>query len=468
MPNSFLLGALVAVVSHVTDPSARATLDTALARMGGRDLVAAVQRTRVEMVTEWYRTTLDGRPQPQSLGHEWDVELRDYTRPAWRYFRRFTMPTGGWREIVDLVVDSVAVIQNNGRWGPQNVAYVDERLEHFTFAPERLVLLARDASDVRAVADTTIGGEHFRRVRATINGFDATLAFRRGDGALALAHFRAAQPRDFGLVGWGTMDVAIWYSRWQRVNQEGLTLPMQLDVFRVGRPYKRMTLQSIQVNPAIPADSLAISDSLRAAFIAQGNRPMHDLPLDSAKIVDGRFALFNTPGTPAGAVKIGGRWLLLEAGAAPLSVQRSVAFLEHSDPATPVGGAFVSAPAGQGGLAWLVDRPAPTTTWVSAGARPYADAVLRGWDKAARASRLARAERVLRIGNDTVHVETLDFPDYPATAVLYVPSLRWAYAYAASGIPALQSIGALARARSWQVERIGSARNVLGVPTPPM
>ncbi|HVT39457.1 MAG TPA: hypothetical protein VHE78_10450 [Gemmatimonadaceae bacterium] len=456
------------LVALAPDPGARAVLDTAAARMGGLATLRSITRLRVDVITEWQRTTLDARPTTPVSSYEWSTELRDYQIPAWRYTRRFFTATG-LNEIVDVVVDSVAVFRSGGKWAPMNVAYVDERDELFTISPERLMVLASEATDASARRDTVMGGIRYARVSATVGKFHSTLFFRRGDGLLALARFRAAQPSDFGLAPWGDMEVDIWYSRWSKIAGAGVMLPTQLDVYRVGRPYKRMTALSVAVNPVIAPESLAISDSLRAAFLAGaprgefvaiGRRPMFDLPLDSAKIVGSTFALFNTGGTPAGAVKIGGRWLLLEAGAAPLSVQRSVDFLRRTD-ASPLGGTLITAPAGAGGVAWLAARPEPT--WVALGARPYVDAVLRGWRQSGAALRTAGGGSWLRVGSDSVRLETIDLPDYPSTTVVYAPSLRWAYAWPAGPAQA-DYTAAYVQMKGWAVDRIGSSRAFYGTP----
>lgn len=462
MPTTLLAGALALLIAHAPDPGARAVLDTALARMGGLPAIRAVQRMQVEEMIEWQRQTLDTRPHAAVSSYELSSELRDYARPAWRYSRRFFTPNGPF-DVVDVVTDSVAAVSMRGKWSAQNVAYVEERDEAFTFAAERIVLLARESAGARALPDTVIGGVRHARVVATVGRFRPTLYFRRGDGLLALARFRAAQPNDFGLAPWGEMDVDIWYSRWQRMGDAGLLLPTQLDVHRVGRPYKRISTIAAKVNPAIPADSFAISDSLRAAFLATSRRAMFDLPLDSARIVDGTFAVFGTPGTPAGAVKVGGRWLLIEAGTAPLSVERSVAFLRRADAATPVGGALVTASAGAGGIAWLVKQPAPT--WIAGAARPYADAVLRGWNVRGQSPRDVAADRWITVGADSIRIEIIDLPDVPRTPIVYVPALRWVYA-APPGPVATEYVAAHVRRRGWIVDRIGSARGIPGAPLP--
>ena len=458
-----LLAAVVALLAaHAPDPGARAILDSAIARMGGAEALRIVDRVQLQVMTEWQRTDFDSRRAPVILSYELSTELRDYTIPAWRYSRRFFSPNGT-AEVIDIVTDSVAAMGMNGRWRPQSVAYVDERDEVFTFTPERLVRLARDAADARSLADTLIDGTRYARIVATIGRFQPTLHFRRSDGLLAVARFRAAQPNDFGLAPWGTMEVTIAYSRWQKLPEAHLTLPMQLDVSRVGRPYKRMTTISMKVNPIIPADSFAIVDSLRAAHIARERRPMFDLPIDSARIVEGSFAVFGAPGTPLGAVKIGGRWVLIEAGTAPLSVERSVAFLRRVEPNVPLEAALVTAPAAAGGIAWLVQQP--MTTWATSASLPFVEAALRGWPTHGPAPRPVRTDRWLKLNGDSLRVETIDLPDYPGTTVIYVPSLRWAYAYPAGPVQ-MDYLIAHARRRGWQVDRIGSVRGFIGMPIP--
>jgi hypothetical protein len=446
------------------DPRAVAIVDSAIARMGGEGALRGVKRASYEVITEWQGIVFDERPAPPVLSYEWSTEWRDYSAPAWRYNRKFFQPNGVVT-VVDLVVDSVAAMQLQGAWRPQNQAYVDERDEVFALTPDRILVLARDAGDLRALPDTTVRGTRFRRVSASFGPFrSATLFFRAGDGMLALARSRKAQPSDFGLAPWGEMELDVWYSRWRSFPGAGaagpLNLPVQLDIWRAGRPYKRMTTVGMKVNPEIPADSLTMPDSLRAGFLARSRKPMFDLPLDSAKIIDRAFASFATNGTPAGAVKLGGAWLLVEAGTAPLSIERSAAYLERADAEARLAGAVVTAPTGSGGLAWLVDRKIPT--WVGSGARPYVDAVLRGWNRSGATLGKLGDGTWLRVGRDSLRVETIDFPDYPATTVLYSPTLRWAYAWPAASPVGAERLTQIIKTRGWTVDRIGGAREIAG------
>lgn len=460
MTNTLLAGAAALALAVSPDSSARALLDSALAPMGGLSALQSIEQVRLEVMTEWQRTEFDANRTPIVLSYELSTELRDYTRPAWRYTRRFYSPNGPF-QVIDIVTDSVAAVEMDGQWRPQNVAYVEERDEVFTFAPERIVRLVREAADSRALSDTVIGGVRYARVVATVGRFHPVLHFRRGDGILALATFRAAQPNDFGLAPWGAMEVAIWYSQWRKFGDAGLTLPTQLDVYRVGRPYKRMSIISAAMNPSIPADSFVVADSLRASFLATARKPMFDLPMDSARIVDGTFATFGAPGTPAGAVKIGGRWVLFEAGTAPLTIERSVAFLRRAEPNAALDGAVLTASIGMGGVAWLAEQAMPAR--VAGAAIPVVEGALRGWSPARTPPQPVNNDQWIRAGSDSLRIEIVDLPDYPRTAVVYVPSLRWAYAWIPGPVQQ-EFVIAHVRRRGWRVDRLGSLRNFVGKP----
>jgi hypothetical protein len=298
-------------------------LDTAIARMGGEAVLRRIERVRFEMLTLWHRLTFDERPNALGVGYEVHSDLRNYSLDAWRNSRRFLNGSAAPPQVIDVVRDTAAIRQlslPNGTlapWSPLNIAYVDERREVFGFTPERLLLAARAASDLRALADTVVGAVPHARLTATIEGFPTTILISRKDGFLAMARHRAAHPNDFGLAPWGDMQVEIWYSNWTKhvlPSTAAIAYPGQWDVRRVGRPYKRVTILSANFDAAAPTDSFAISDSLRAAYVATARRPMWEVPMDSARVTGGRFAMLGRSAQTQGAVRLGGLWLFLEGG----------------------------------------------------------------------------------------------------------------------------------------------------------
>jgi hypothetical protein len=275
-----------------------------------------------------------------------------------------------------------------------------------------------------------------------------------------MVRYVAAQPNDFGLVPWGRMEVEVWYSRWG-AGPNGVSLPMQWDVRRVGRPYKRMTVLALAIDTTSTADTFAVSDSLRQAFFQTANRPMQDVPLDSARMAAPGLARFGGFGYPPGAIKVGRSWVLIESGQASINAERSAEWLKQSDPESEVAGAVLTIPAGtNGGAVWATRHR--LTLHVSPAATPFVRTILQNQSRDfPRNAEITRAQW-LKLGGDSLWLEPIDLPDAPGSLLVYAPSLKWAYAATATS-PLHQSyLVDRLKQHGWPVERLGSIREIWG------
>lgn len=426
---SLVLALALAPQSAGAQSAATAVLDRAIARMGGDAALRAIRTIRMDVITQWQRTVLTDHPFADAPSYERHTDLRDYPARAWRNTREF-IPTG---RTVDIVADTVGARTVQGANGmpsttPLNIAYVDERRELFAFAPERLLLLARGAEDLRALPDTTIAGVAHARVSATVEGFHSTLFLRRTDGLPALTRFRANETNDFGLAPWGTMEVEFWYSAWSRI-APGVLLPRQRDVRRIGRPYKRMTVVAMTVNAPAPADSFAITDTTARSYLANARRPMWDVALDSTRITAGHFVSFPRQLGADGAVRIGERWVLLETGQAAGAAKLAVDWLGAQSAGAPSSGALPAAAivlrhtTGNGGVAWLADQRIPL--YVPPGAAPMVRHIL-GAERGSRAT-VVQQDRWVRIGTDSILLTAVHAPEMPGVMAIYSPAHEWVY-----------------------------------------
>ncbi|HKV51055.1 MAG TPA: hypothetical protein VJO52_07645 [Gemmatimonadaceae bacterium] len=462
--------------THV-DPAPSAIVDTAIERMGGLDALRAIKTARYSMVTQWLSTTFSKRPFTDAPSYEMNTDMRDYPSRTWRNTRRF--PNGdAWTVVSDLVVDTIAArysdtplpsVANAGRtidhWTALNVAYIDERRELFAFTPDRLLLNLHDARDLRARRDTTIGGVAHTSVSATIDGFPTTAFFRRGDGFLTLARYHADESNDFGLAPWGPMSVEEWYTGWQYDSAAHVRAPSQWDIVRVGKPYKRMTILSVSYNPALPADSLVLGDSIRAEYLAHARRPMADLPLTNAHLVsNGAIAIFASPGGPLAAVKVGGGWLLLEPGNLPLNAERAAAWLAANDSGRKVVGGILGTAFPSGGASWVAAHRLPL--YVSPPGAAGDSASLADYGAPRGAIRvITRGQWLEPAGStrDSIWIESIAVPNLQRALLVYVPSLRWAYSSAISEPSQFAAVAERLRARGWKVDVVGSPRSPAGV-----
>lgn len=459
------------------DARANAIVDTAIARMGGMEVLRGIRTARYSMVTQWLATNFEARPFQDVLGYEMSTDMRDYVTRTWHNVRRF--PNGlVWSESTDLVVDTVAARYSAkpspsvanvgtpvGNWTALDVAYVDERRELFAFTPDRLVLLLHDAPDLRTRADTVIAGVPQSVVSATIDGFPTTAFFRSSDGFLTMARYHADESNDFGLAPWGPMDVEVWYSRWTYDPSAHVRSPSEWDVVRVGKPYKRMTVLSVAFNPALPADSLVLSDTIRSEYLAHGRRPMADLPLERAHLAsNGRIALFATPGAPITAVKIGAAWVLVEPGNLPLNAERASSWLAAHDSGNKVVGAIMGTASPAGGASWVARQGLPV--YVALPGAKSDSISFRNYGAPLNALHTVTHGQWISFpgaARDSLWAEPIDVPNLQNALLLYAPSIHWAYSSAISEPVQMTMVAERLRARGWPVDVVGSPRAPEGI-----
>lgn len=460
------LGSAAEAQVRPNDPSALALVDRAVQRMGGEELLRNVHSFRMDVMTQWQRTHLGTHPFGDAPSYERNADLRDYAANRWRNTRSF-LPSGSSVDIVDDTVASRVLSGPNGAVSASalNVAYVDERRELFAFAPERTLLLAKAAGGLRVLGDTVIDGIAHGRVTGNVDGFPTTYFLRRSDGLLAMLRFTADERNDFGLAPWGPMEVEFWYSNWVLI-PPGVLLPRQRDVRRVGRPYKRMTVLSMTANAPVPSDSFAISDSLRQSYLATQRAPMWDVNVEASSISPEGFASLPPVTGILGAVRIGGQWVMLEAGQTPSAALRAASWLETQG--ARVGGVLVAQTTNGGGaLSWYAERRLPL--FIAAGAEPLARRILGPATLRARAT-VVSSERWVRIGSDSLWLARVEVPDANGSLVAYSPTLKWLYAPLLVGRPAmrpeLDAILARLREKGLAVESLGGARG-LRVPLTP-
>jgi hypothetical protein len=266
------------------------------------------------------------------------------------------------------------------------------------------------------------------------------------------------------------MEVEFWYSAWTRV-PPGVLLPRQRDVRRVGRPYKRMTVVGMTVNAAAPADSFAIADSTARAYLANERRPMWDIALDTVRTSAEHFVSFPPQLGADGAVRVGGRWVLLEAGQTPRAAELAAEWVrEHTDGATadegrPAAAIVLRHTPGNGGVTWFAERRIPV--YLPPAAAPVVRRIL-GAARATSATTVQR-DRWVRIGNDSLLLTTVYAPDFPGVMAVYSPTHRWVYSPVfISPIfqPEQEALVARLRRAGPAVEWVGSLRGIRR-PSPP-
>lgn len=454
----------LAAQSPTSTPSA--LLDRAITRMGGNAALEAIRSLRMDVLTQWLRTSFADHPFADLPTYERNVELRDYSAKAWRNTRYFS-PTSLTAAVVDVVRDTIAARLMprapgaSPAWGPLNVAYVEERRELFAFAPGQLLRALRADPAARLLPDTILDGLSHARIAATVEGWPAVLFLRRADDLPAMVRFLANETNDFGLAPWGTHEVEFWYSGWTRV-PGGALLPRQHDVRRVGRPYKRMTALALVVNAPAPADSFAISDSVAADYLATDRQPMWRTPLDqTARLERENFVVLPPMVGSPGAVRIGGKWLMIETAQAVGAMELVASWFERRGHGAIAGALVTNVGTSNGGAPWFLARKLPV---LAAPGAERALSVITGSRRGGSGVTLVPSARWTHVGGDSLWLEPVSAPDYLGTMAVYSPTLRWLwlpFAGSPTHEPDLQAAIHRLEARGLAVALVGGPRGIV-------
>lgn len=450
-----LLGPGVPVAAQMNeDRSAREVARQAVERMGGEAALRGVERVSMQMMTQWQRTSFRDRPYTDLPSFERHRDNRDYTLPAWRNTREFANAN-----VVNVIRDSVAVTDIGAGFQPLSIAYVDEREELFAYTPDRLVLLLLDAPDLTMKADTTLGSDRHRVVSATLaDRFQATVYLHAGTGLPTLLKFWAGHPNDYGLVPWGEMEVAVWYSKWRTV--DGISIPLQWDIERVGSPYKRMTVLSLDVNPEFAADSFAVDPEVRRTYFETATMPMHETRSVEATRISDDLAANEGFGFPAGAVRLGSSWVLLGAGQAPYNYRLGLEALEDVGVESVEAVIAATAATGDGGI--VAAGQAGLPIYVSMASEPFVRRMLDNAGLDEVELRVIRESMSIAMDGEELLVAPVDLPDVPGSVMLHHPGLGWLHLPdALDPLDVRMGIEAAERA-GWVFESVGTRRALHG------
>lgn len=231
------------------DADPRDVVGRAIDAMGGDSLLRGLRYLRLEGVREETSpgVATDAGIPPTITGH-FD-ELRDVRAGVARRHQSVELASRG--EPVAYTVTSAAALSND----------VADELER---SPERILLAALAAADLRSLADTVFGDETYHvvafgapRLRVYVN---AVTGLPRGWAGLR------SYPGDrFVWRIWGDVRTRVLWSGWS-LEPGGLRYPRLQRIIRNGVAQKTVTITKIEPNPAVEPDSAPSVD--RAAIRA--------------------------------------------------------------------------------------------------------------------------------------------------------------------------------------------------------
>ncbi len=253
--------------------SAKQLVQDAVAAMGGEANLRAIKSTRFESYGHWHMVEQSERPEwPWIVAYEKSTETHDYERNALQQaseVRSMGNPEGG--KMVMTVADGIAQVEARGQKRPFGMAQVEDAEEWLDLSPERILLLAANAGDLRTELDVTyhdvphhVVGFQWRP-NATSPAVPVRILLNAWTKLPSAVEWSRSLPYDNFWRVWGDFPQRMVYTMWS-LQPGGLTYPLQWDLERDGKPYHMRTLYKVEFNPTVPADMFAIDDDVKKQF----------------------------------------------------------------------------------------------------------------------------------------------------------------------------------------------------------
>ena len=257
---------------------AKRWLREAARAMGGEARLRGLKGLQLKGSSHTFLLEQSERPEgPWIVSYEEVTELRDLEG---RRLRR-TVVSGNpnsFPEMTLIQADGIAATTAtfNGQAGPVRTAPADD--EWMVLGPERVLLSALDATDLRAESDVVLQAVPHHVVAWSWGKFPVRLFLNANTGLPTAVESVRPHPYDTFWSVWGDVTSRVYFSYWT-LEPGGIHYPRQWDLVRNGVSYKSFTVAELTFNPPLPADSFALPATAREAFEARGKLTVNERPL---------------------------------------------------------------------------------------------------------------------------------------------------------------------------------------------
>jgi len=268
----FLSGAAVhAAPDAGPDPQAVALVTAALRAQGGEARLRAIEAVRVRWVG--YRNMLEQsiRPDGPYIPEFWTgTDLRDQRRGRLHQTGTGKVYVGdgeGFDDPLDLTADATAAVQRAGGKASPDARQVAPSRERLALSPERLLLTALAAGDLRRLPPAVVQGQTHEVVGFSLDGAPVRLYLDRRSKLPVGYDYSGPLARSGYWSFRGDHTVRTVFSNWA-LQADGVRLPMQIDDYGDGRLDRNWMIDRIEINPRLDEAEFAIPPEARAAAIA--------------------------------------------------------------------------------------------------------------------------------------------------------------------------------------------------------
>jgi hypothetical protein len=192
-------------------------------------------------------------------------EARDFKTNSLRQSIQGKVLTQPKFETVTIVNGESSTISYRGRSGPGTPGEVFEANEELALGPERILLTALSASNLRAEDDTILQSVPHHVIAFSWRTSPVRVFLNAETGLPTAVEWVSANPYSSFWRSWGDVTTRVYYSFWW-LAAEGIHCPLQWDIVKNGMADHSWAIDTIEINASLPADAFLISDTDRIAY----------------------------------------------------------------------------------------------------------------------------------------------------------------------------------------------------------
>jgi len=255
---------------------ARQLVNHSIAAMGGLDKLKAIKSIHTKSVGHFYLLEQSERPEgPWLVIYQETEEWRDVEHGN---IRRHYKQNGVFTsDVTEIVADGKSAADNGNGLGPGENK-VDQTVELLAMAPEKVLINALDAPDLRLAGKKVVQDTLNNVVSFTWKGAPVKLYLNENTYMLTMTDVVKARPNEQFWGIWGDFSEKNYYSFWN-LEKGGIRYPQQVDTFYNDQPLRTDTILSIDINSAPPKDAFSIPDKTKVDFAASSKISFLDMPL---------------------------------------------------------------------------------------------------------------------------------------------------------------------------------------------
>jgi hypothetical protein len=265
---------------------ARSLVEDSLRAMGGEAALRSIETLSFKGIGHRYMLEQSERPEGPWLFDYFQIsEIRDLRNARLRQVieSRGCNSTECWKSAqwsapsALVVADHVAASVREGTVSAGRASAVQLAEESLALAPERVLLLARDAPDLRAEPDISFHGFTHHVIAFTWENKPVRV-FLSGYTALPSAvEITRPRPYEFFWSPWGDVTTRVSFAFWM-LEPGGIHYPREWNYESNGQPDWTFMVNELTFNPPVKAEDFAIPEEVRKSFLSR-KRKNEDIPL---------------------------------------------------------------------------------------------------------------------------------------------------------------------------------------------